>query len=191
MSIFNFWNKKNEESPAMIATLPVINPETSANEEVETNQVKPDTSSEKAPLKVSYATGWPIDIIYGYLHKNNDEKGFADAMVRSDLSFRDMNMSIIKNKILMVFREINLNYDVMKRDLEIRMDTCKAAGLLTTLSELEKKMSTIIAHKAELKELENDFRNNEQEASVPLQSYECGFLRGIATIALGNTGHIE
>ena len=174
MSIFNFWNKKNEESPAMIATLPVINPETSANEEVETNQVKPDTSSEKAPLKVSYATGWPIDIIYGYLHKNNDEKGFADAMVRSDLSFRDMNMSIIKNKILMVFREINLNYDVMKRDLEIRMDTCKAAGLLTTLSELEKKMSTIIAHKAELKELENDFRNNEQEASVPLQSYRIG-----------------
>ena len=191
MSIFNFWNKKNEESPAMIATLPVINPETSANEEVETNQVKPDTSSEKAPLKVSYATGWPIDIIYGYLHKNNDEKGFADAMVRSDLSFRDMNMSIIKNKILMVFREINLNYDVMKRDLEIRMDTCKAAGLLTTLSELEKKMSTIIAHKAELKELENDFRNNEQEASVPLQSYECGFLRGIATIALGNTGQAK
>lgn len=191
MSIFNFWNKKNEESPAMIATLPVINPETSANEEVETNQVKPDTSSEKAPLKVSYATGWPIDIIYGYLHKNNDEKGFADAMVRSDLSFRDMNMSIIKNKILMVFREINLNYDVMKRDLEIRMDTCKAAGLLTTLSELEKKMSTIIAHKAELEELENDFRNNEQEASVPLQSYECGFLRGIATIALGNTGQAK
>ena len=175
MSIFNFWNKKKENSSAMIATLPVINPETSAHEEVETNQVKPDTSSEKAPLKVSYATGWPIDIVYGYLHKNNEE-------------FRDMNMSIIKNKILMVFREINLNYDVMKRDLEIRMETCSAAGLLTTVSELEKRMSTITAHKAELKELEENFRNNEKEASIPLQSYECGFLRGIATIALGNTG---
>ena len=88
MSIFNFWNKKKENSSAMIATLPVINPETSAHEEVESNQVKPDTSSEKAPLKVSYATGWPIDIVYGYLHKNNEEKGFSDAMVRSDLSFR-------------------------------------------------------------------------------------------------------
>jgi len=188
MSIFNFRNKKKENSSAMIATLPVINPETSAHEEVETNQVKPDTSSEKASLKVSYATGWPIDIVYGYLHKNNEEKGFSDAMVRSDLSFRDMNMSIIKNKILMVFREINLNYDVMKRDLEIRMETCSAAGLLTTVSELEKRMSTITAHKAELKELEENFRNNDKEASIPLQSYECGFLRGIATIALGNTG---
>ena len=191
MSIFNFWNKKKENSSAMVATLPVINPEASAHEVVETNQVKPDTSSGNGPLKVSYATGWPIDIIYGYLHKNNEEKGFADAMVQSDLSFRDMNMRLIKNKILMVFREINLNYDVMKHDLEIRMETCSAAGLLTTVSELEKSMSTITAHKAELKELEEDFRNNEKEASIPLQSYECGFLRGIATIALGNTGRTK
>lgn len=188
MSIFNFWNKKKENSSAMITTLPVMNPSMSAAEEVETNQEAPGATTEKKPLTVSYATGWPIDVIYGYLHKNNEDKGFNDAMVKSDLTFRDMNMNIIRNRILMVFREINLNYDVMKRDLEIRMDTCSAAGLLSTVSELEKTMSTIKAHKAELKELEEDFRNNEKEASIPLQSYECGFLRGIATIALGNAG---
>lgn len=188
MSIFNFWNKKKENSSAMITTLPVMNPSMSAAEEVETNQEAPGATTEKKTLTVSYATGWPIDVIYGYLHKNNEDKGFNDAMVKSDLTFRDMNMNIIRNRILMVFREINLNYDVMKRDLEIRMDTCSAAGLLSTVSELEKTMSTIKAHKAELKELEEDFRNNEKEASIPLQSYECGFLRGIATIALVNAG---
>ena len=188
MSIFNFWNKKKENSSAMITTLPVMNPSMSAAEEVETNQEAPGATTEKKTLTVSYATGWPIDVIYGYLNKNNEDKGFNDAMVKSDLTFRDMNMNIIRNRILMVFREINLNYDVMKRDLEIRMDTCSAAGLLSTVSELEKTMSTIKAHKAELKELEEDFRNNEKEASIPLQSYECGFLRGIATIALGNAG---
>ena len=187
MSILNFWNKKKENSSAMIATLPVTNQSTSATEEVETDQATPAAPTEKKTLTVSYATGWPIDVVYGYLHKNNEEKGFNDAMVKSDLTFRDMNMSIIRNKILMVFREINLNYDVMKRDLEIRMDTCSAAGLLSTVSELEKSMSTIKAHKAELQELEEDFRNNEKEASIPIRSYECGFLRGIATIALGNT----
>ena len=187
MSILNFWNKKKENSSAMIATLPVTNQSTSAAEEVETDQATPAAPTEKKTLTVSYATGWPIDVVYGYLHKINEVKGFNDAMVKSDFTFRDMNMSIIRNKILMVFREINLNYDVMKRDLEIRMDTCSAAGLLSTVSELEKSMSTIKAHKAELQELEEDFRNNEKEASIPLQSYECGFLRGIATIALGNT----
>lgn len=43
----------------------------------------------------------------------------------------------------MVFREINLNYDVMKRDIETRMDTCSAAGLISTVSELENQMAII------------------------------------------------
>ena len=47
-------------------------------------------------------------------------------------------------------------------------------------------MAIIDAHKAELEKLENDFTNNANEASVPLQSYDCGFLRGIATIAMSS-----
>ncbi len=152
---------------------------------VETPVVTP-TNKEK-PMTISYATGWPIDIIYGYLCKNYENKGFDDAMLKSDLAFRDLNMSLIKNKILMVFREINLNYDVMKQDLQTRIDNCNAAGLLTTVSELEKTMSTINAHKEELKQLEADFRNNANEASIPLQSYDCGFLRGIASIQMSGT----
>lgn len=146
--------------------------------------VKEEASRENKPLTVSYATGWPIDVIYGYLHKNYEDKGFADAMLKSDLAFRDLNMSLIRNKILMVFREINLNYDVMKQDLQVRIDNCNAAGLLTTVAEIEKTMSLINAHKEELSQLELDFRNNANEASIPLQSYDCGFLRGIATIAM-------
>ena len=104
-------------------------------------------------------------------------------MIKSDLTFRDMNMNIIKTKILMVFREINLNYDVMKRDIETRMDTCSAAGLISTVSELENQMAIITTHKQELEQLEREFKTDDQ-ASVPLQSYNCGFLRGIATIAM-------
>lgn len=173
---------KKESDNAATTMLPVINEsehEDSANSQ--DNEVK---ESKNITLSVSYATGWPIDIIYGYLHKNYEEQGFNDAMVKSDLNFRDMNMSIIRNKILMVFREINLNYDVIRRDFETRINTCNAAGLLTTISELEKQKAIIDAHKVELAQLEKDFRNNDNEASVPLQSYECGFLRGIATIAM-------
>lgn len=185
MSIFNFLNKKNEDAKMVVPMMPAINmPE----QVFESNNVEDTTSgsesSTKNTLTVSYATGWPIDVIYGYLHKNYEEKGFNDAMIKSDLAFRDINMNIIRNKILMVFREVNLNYDVMRKDIETRMETCSAAGLLTTLSDLENQASIISAHKAELEKLEQDFRSNANEASVPLQSYDCGFLRGIATIAL-------
>ena len=189
MGFFNFLNKKSESANAAITMLPVLEKEenlSNASVNVTEGETKKE-DSEKKPLTVSFATGWPIDIIYGYLHKNYEEKGFNDAMVKSDLAFRDMNMSIIRNKILMVFREINLNYDVMKRDIETRMETCTAAGLLTTLADLEKQMAIINTHKEELRQLEQDFRNNANEASVPLQSYDCGFLRGIATITMAST----
>ncbi len=185
MGIFSIFTKKEVNDPAMVATLPVVD---NLNSDVtDVVQQSYDELKDEKPLKISYATGWPIDVIYGYLHKNYEEKGFNDAMVKSDLTFRDMNMSIIRNKILMVFREISLNYDVMKRDLEIRMDTCNAAGLLSTVSELEKKITIINTHEEELKQLETEFRNNSNEISIPLKSYECGFLRGIATIALSGT----
>ena len=107
MGLFSFLNRKNESGNAAISMLPVINPVEQADEEVSSvmTTTEPE-SSENKPLTVSYATGWPIDIIYGYLHKNYEEKGFGDSMIKSDLTFRDMNMNIIKNKILMVFREL-------------------------------------------------------------------------------------
>lgn len=187
MNLFSFVNKKSESGNAAVTMLPVMDKENICPESAHVaEEVAKSESSERKPLTVSWATGWPIDVIYGYLHKNYEEKGFNDALVKSDLTFRDMNMGIIRNKILMVFREINLNYDVMKRDIEKRMGDCNAAGLLTTLSDLDTQMAIITTHKEELKQLENDFRNNANEASVPLQSYECGFLRGIATIAMAN-----
>lgn len=185
MGFFNLFNKKSDNGAKLSVSLPVIDPAEAKEEikSVETPVTAP--TNEEKPMTISYATGWPIDVIYGYLHKSYESKGFDDAMLKSDLAFRDLNMSLIKNKILMAFREINLNYEVMKQDLQTRIDNCNAAGLLTTVSELEKTMSTINAHKEELRMLEADFRNNANEASIPLQSYECGFLRGIATVSLG------
>ena len=189
MGIFNIFNKKSDNENATTVSLPVVEPSEAKEEVKNVAPVKEEALNENKPLTVSYATGWPIDVIYGYLHKNYEDKGFADAMIKSDLAFRDLNMNIIRNKILMVFREINLNYDVMKQDLQVRIDNCNAAGLLTTVAEIEKSIALINAHKEELKELEADFRNNANEASIPLQSYDCGFLRGIATIAMsGPTG---
>lgn len=187
MGIFNFFNKKGDNESAATVSLPVVEPSETKEEVKSIAPVKEEASNENKPLTVSYATGWPIDVIYGYLHKNYEDKGFSDAMIKSDLAFRDLNMNIIRNKVLMVFREINLNYDVMKQDLQVRIDNCNAAGLLTTVAEIEKSIALINAHKEELKELEADFRSNANEASIPLQSYDCGFLRGIATIAMSGS----
>ena len=186
MAFFGLFNNKKNENNSNIIPLQLSqnNEKTSLEEVMNEAPVIEKASSENKPLTVSCATGWPIDIIYGYLHKNYENKGYDDAMLNSNLAFRDMNMNIIRHKILMVFREIKLNYDAMKQDLEVRIQSCNAVGLLTTVADLNIQMTVINSHMEELDKLENDFRNNANEASVPLMSYECGFLRGVSTIAM-------
>lgn len=184
MALFNFFNKKKENNHAAIMELPVNEPLTPALEEVKQDDISSNDKTADQPLVISYATGWPIDIIYGHLRMNYEEKGYGDAMVKSDLKFRDMNMELIKSRIRMTFKQVNLKYNVMLKDINIRKQNCQEAGLLTTISELNQTESIIIAHQEELKQLEHDFNNNEKDASIPLKSYECGFLRGIATIAM-------
>lgn len=187
MALFNLF--KSRKGSTEVPSLPALETTLATDNQTQYSESESvaTTAPISAPLTVSYATGWPIDLIYGYLHKNYEEKGYSDAMLNSNLTFRDMNMSIIRNKILMIFREVNLKYIGMKRDLDIRIETCNAAGLLTTVAELEKHMSVIVSHTNELVKLEEDFRNNANEASVPLMSYECGFLRGISAIAMSAT----
>lgn len=184
MALFNLF--KSRKGTTEVPSLPALETTLATDNQTQYSESESvaTTAPISAPLTVSYATGWPIDLIYGYLHKNYEEKGYSDAMLNSNLTFRDMNMSIIRNKILMIFREVNLKYNGMKRDLDTRIETCNAAGLLTTVAELEKQLSVIVSHKNELAKLEEDFRNNANEASVPLMSYECGFLRGVSAIAM-------
>ncbi len=191
MAFFNFFNKKNENTNTIPFQFTPDTPDSSVEEVTNEVPVMEETMPENKLLTVSYATGWPIDIIYGYLQKNYESKGYDDAMLNSDLTFRDMNMNIIRNKILMVIHEINLNYNSMKQDLDTRIGTCNAAGLLTTVADLNKQMAIINAHKDELSRLEHDFRNNANEASVPLMSYECGFLRGVSTIAMAGSARTQ
>ncbi len=138
MNIFDIFTKKHSDGQALTVAFP-----TAATAEAEEQVESAIAQEEKKPLTVSYATGWPIDVVYGYLHKNYEGNGFEDAMVKSDMAFKDMNMKLIRNKILMVFREINLNYDVMKQDVKIRIDNCREAGLFTTVAELDKKIQLI------------------------------------------------
>lgn len=118
MALFNFFKSRKDTSEIpsrpSLETTPVVDDLTQHSESESVGTTAPNS----APLTVSYATGWPIDLIYGYLHKNYEEKGYSDAMLNSNLTFRDMNMSIIRNKILMIFREVNLKYNGMKRDLD-------------------------------------------------------------------------
>lgn len=172
MGLFDFLTRNKSSESTTLATMsePVESTKPSKNEEA---------------LTVSYVSGWPIDLIYGHLRKNYEGVGFDDAMINSDIAFMNRNLELIRDKFLVMFREVNLKYENLKQNFSTRLYNCNSAGLISTVAELEEKLRVINSHETELKQLENDFRNNQNEATIPMKSYECGFLRGMATVALG------
>ena len=82
--------------------LPVMGKEELPTESVEAEEDKKDSEKKTSYRILCHRMAYRR--IYGYLHKNYEEKGLNDAMVKSDLAFRDMNMGIARNKILMIFR---------------------------------------------------------------------------------------
>ena len=111
MALFNFFNKKRQNVAGSSKQLENVE-QNLAN--VETSYDEPSTresQSKNDALKVSIATGWPIDLIYGYLHKNYESKGYEDAMLNSNLAFRDLNKNIIRNKIRLTSKTLCLTKD--------------------------------------------------------------------------------
>lgn len=189
MKFSRLFGLKSSDSAQANLTMPtattIQNPQSERASNIETSPSQNDKEIKSQPtMTITHLSGWPIDRIYGYLHKSYEQEGMKDALVNSNEVFCEMNLNNIKNKILIAFREVNLQYESYRRDREARIKTMSEAGLLLTASELSTQLETIVAHQKELARLEEDFRNNRNEASIPLQSYRCGFLRGMASVAL-------
>lgn len=88
MALFGLFNKKNENTNSIPFQFTPDIPDPSIEEVTNDSPIVEETTPDNKPLTVSYATGWPIDIIYGYLHKNYEQKGYDDAMLNSNLAYR-------------------------------------------------------------------------------------------------------
>ena len=152
MIFSNLFHKSNKQE-SKVVTLPLHDMSTAPISELEEDkreEVQNKDGANSQPLTVTYVTSWPIDIIYGYLRKDYSSQGFSDAMVNSDISFKDINLRIIKNRILMTFREVNLKYDALDRYLDTKIQKCAQAGLISTVAELEQQKSIIETHKSSM-----------------------------------------
>ena len=66
MSIFNLFKKEKRTESAFVAPM-FGQQELPSEPSAENVEEENDNKSDNKTLTVSYATGWPIDVIYGYL----------------------------------------------------------------------------------------------------------------------------
>ena len=104
MNIFNFRNKDrsdNQQGYNMSDGNEVYQPE--AEESLGGRNTKKGKIT-----TVDCGTNYPIDVIYSFINKDFEEKGFNDAMCNLDASYLQTGKDQIRNELISMFKQIKL-----------------------------------------------------------------------------------
>ena len=107
MALFNLFNSKQAANSDVI---PVGNSNLKVVDDENEAPVEEKKDEEKKIITITWGTGMPIDVIFNFIHKNFEEEGFQDALVNSDITYRDTKEKIIRTDLEMLFKRITLRY---------------------------------------------------------------------------------
>lgn len=177
MALFNWFGKKPEENEEL-----VLDVETTQEQSNESDAPKEDEEAKKNLITITWGTGRPIDVIYNFIHKDFEEQGYQDALVNSDVTYRDAKIAIIRTDLQMLFKRITLRYRKDIREAEVQIENAKKAYALTSAASLEVCCETFKEHLAEIQEMQDLLAANDPKMTTMIESYRRGFLKGIAAV---------
>lgn len=143
-----------------------------------------DEEGKKNLITITWGTGLPIDVIFHYIHKNYEEEGFQDAIVNSDIAYRDSKEKIIRNDLEMLFNRIALRYKNDIREIEFKIDNARKAYALAAAAQLDSRRETYVEHLAEIEKMKDMLNADDPKMTNMIESYRRGFLKGITAATL-------
>lgn len=183
MGLFNLFGSKPKEEimPPFVET-PMELPEDN-KEQDDSTKVEPSENKQKI-ITIKWGTGMPIDVIFNFIHKDFEDEGYQDALVNSDLQYREAKEGIIRNDLKMLFKRISLRYKSDIREIEVQMRNAQESYAMSSASLLQARKETYEEHLAEIAEMERLLDANDPKMMTMIESYRRGFLKGISAITL-------
>ena len=135
-------------------------------------------------ITIAWGTGMPIDIIFNFIHKDFEEEGFQDALVNSDITYRDAKEKIIRNDLEMLFKRIILRYKNDIREVDVNIDNASKAYAITAACRLQARRETFEEHLLEINEMQTLLNNDDPKMLTMIESYRRGFQKGMAAVAI-------
>lgn len=126
----------------------------------------------------------PIDVIFNFIHKNFEEEGFQDALVNSDVTYRDTKEKIIRNDLEMLFTRITLRYKSDIRMVEFKMNNAREAFAFGAFNKLETLKHTYEEHLAEIENMKELLDADDPKMTTMIESYRRGFMKGVTAATL-------
>ncbi|MBZ4192551.1 hypothetical protein [Niabella beijingensis] len=139
-----------------------------------------------ATYSVVFGSKLPIDIIYGFLKEDYENKAYNDALTNPDQSYKAANLDIVRSNLEIKFKQVFLKYEDMLRDIDFHILSRGQAGLTDIVELLRSKQNTYEKHVEELKKMKEDLDKGALYMMGIFKSYEVGFTRGLASLSLHN-----
>lgn len=175
MGFFNFFRSKPIEQE-----FPIVNELPEIKEEDFIDNTEPEEHKPETVYQVTYGTGFPIDAIYAFIKRDFEQKGFEDAMVNPENSYKESGMVLVKNELKQLFEQVRLKYRGDLRQLQVQIDNMQKQGLPYQAANLLARKETYEEHMKKIDDMEQKLENKEASMMTPIYTYERGFLKGLS-----------
>lgn len=184
MGLFNFFNSKNGSSISPdeqinLSTAQTLH-EIPENVFVEKNNPL-KTSDEVRTDSIPPENG--INLLFQFLERNHEGKGFDDALVNPDNTHLEQNVEALKNDLERTIKKLKIFYEDFIREINFHIVSRSRSGMVDTVEELTVKKDTAESHIKQIIDIEQDAFNNKGIAQGVIISYTRGFRNGLAAIS--------
>ncbi len=120
--------------------------------------------------------------IYNYLEGDFETKGFNDAMISPDESYKRENIQLIKYDMEIIIQKVRIYHDSLLKDLEFHIVSRSRAGLVDLVEELKSRKTDLMEHIQKVNEIDVSLKSNNGYCERAILSYQRGFTKGMASI---------
>lgn len=143
--------------------------------------VSKDLYVEGEPEIRSKTTG--IHQLYAILDRDNEQKGYDDALISPDSAQMEKGIGIIRNELYRSIDQAKLYYDDFLKEIDFHIESRRANAMITTVEELMMRKDIARSHFAKVLEIEQQSRNGSFESMGIVMTYVRGFQKGLAAIS--------
>ncbi len=179
MGLFSFLkkeqrNNKEQANQLALQSLPTRTEEKFLEEQVESDRY----------LHQEKVVG--LETIYKFLQADFESKGYSDALINPDESYKADNLLLIKYDLQIIIHQVNTYHEDLLRELDFHILSRSRAGLIDLVEELKNRKEMVKEHVSKVANIKNELDSEFGMAQRILLSYQRGFMKGLSAITQSN-----
>lgn len=137
---------------------------------------------ENAPVETNKAKEFGIEAIYNFLLEDFETRGYNDALVNPDDSYKADNLLLLSQDLDILIQKVNTYYQDKFKEIDFHIASRSRAGLIDLVEELKTFQETLKDHMAKIEVIRVDNENRRGATQRIILSYQRGFMRGLSTL---------